>query len=156
MKTSCFLLLLAVAPLSAFAAAPFCAVTSAGAQCVYYDLGACRSALQGVGGQCVTNPAALPPPAAAPVIEPMQIRRAPLPTSNTSVLDGMAHVSQAGEIGAAQRVGPDAPAPRPKANDDRQPAGWYKVNYDCPNKDGSTYRSQFPVPGCVVVSLDFD
>lgn len=59
-------MLLAIAMLgasSSAAAGQFCAVTSMGAQCTFPTLESCQQALQGVGGQCVVNPAVLPQPA---------------------------------------------------------------------------------------------
>lgn len=57
----------------AASAGKFCAVTSMGVDCSHGTLASCQQFLGGIGGQCVVNPAALPPAA-----QPSQIP-APLP-----------------------------------------------------------------------------
>ncbi|WND79419.1 hypothetical protein [Lysobacter capsici] len=154
-------------PSISMAAAPFCAVTSSGAQCFYYDLGACRQAISGIGGQCVANPAALPPipvqnsgsqiAPLAPSAQPQLIHYDMAEAARKGAAAGMArrHAEEEHQARMSLLQAQTNAASAPAASD-KQPSGYYTVNYDCTAGDGSRYKSKLPIPGCVVISIDFD
>lgn len=129
-------LLAVVVPLAAQAQAPFCAVTSMGAQCHYWSVDACYQALRGVGGQCVANPAALPqstpgPAAPSPLPTPPQI-------SGPNVFESF---QRGAALGRAMRQ------PQPYS----PPS---EVVYACQSaSDGTWYRTTQPEVGCVVAEV---
>jgi hypothetical protein len=145
-------LLAVVVPLAAQAQAPFCAVTSMGAQCHYWSVEACYQALQGVGGQCVANPAALPssPPA------PSQIAPTQPPPYNRPQRSFLESFNQGWQLGEQMRQARE----REKHEEHRYtapPPVSPGVVYVCQSEsDGAYYRTTQPHPGCVVAEVPDD
>ncbi|MBT5083765.1 MAG: DUF3551 domain-containing protein [Rhodospirillaceae bacterium] len=57
-----FAVILSLMVPAALKAAPFCAVTSAGTQCYYFSMNACRQAVSAIGGACIINQQEVKPP----------------------------------------------------------------------------------------------
>lgn len=139
MKINALLLLAAAIPLSA-SAGNFCAVTAMGANCNFPDLQSCYQHLQGLGGQCVVNPQALPQPAVQAAPGTPQV----MPMPQLQHPDVMGSVIRAGQAGRAARQREAIPAQRPMTNDG------YWVMYKCPTPTGEMEFTGTPAPGCIV------
>lgn len=143
--------LLAVLPAAASAQAPFCVVTGGGENCSYIDANVCRQVAASSNGMCV----------ARAELRSQQQPQLLLPNAVDSYQRGA-------EFGQRQRIereehearmrllNAQAEAAKAPAPNMKQPSGYYTVNYDCTATDGSHYKSKMPIPGCVVVSIDFD
>lgn len=141
---------------AAAGASNFCAVTSAGANCSFPDLGSCQQALAGLGGQCVVNPQALPQPIAPTQPAPRMQYQPPMQIQHPNIADSFARGQQQALEAArtreevrllrAQRAAIEAaPAPQRAMTNDG-----YWVMYRCPDSAGQMQYSGVPVKGCVV------
>lgn len=119
--------------------APFCLVSNTGqASCYYYTLDSCRSAQASLGGMCAAAAPETPPP-------PRPASRWQMPAQ--ALPDTASSMQRAYDLGRRQ----SAPPPARSA----QPSSGYRVNYACRAADGTTYTSQIPILGCMVVSIEF-